>query len=84
MLLIFFLLTLLGFSQPRVHPIILVPGDGGNSIEGRLNKTTTVHYICDKVSDWFTLWLNLEQLVPEVNARHPRVSLTLAGGRLLG
>ena len=69
MLLIFFLLTLLmGMSQPRVHPIILVPGDGGNSIEGRLNKTTTVHYICDKVSDWFTLWLNLEQLVPEVIA----------------
>jgi len=67
MLLISFLLTLLmGLSQPRVHPIILVPGDGGNSIEGRLNKTTTVHYICDKVSDWFTLWLNLEQLVPEV------------------
>ena len=66
MFLIFFML--IGASQPRVHPIILVPGDGGNSIEGRLNKTTTVHYICDKVSDWFTLWLNLEQLVPEVIA----------------
>ena len=78
MLLIFFLLTLLmGMSQPRVHPIILVPGDGGNSIEGRLNKTTTVHYICDKVSDWFTLWLNLEQLVPEVIAKHPSESLVL-------
>jgi len=35
-------------------------------VEGRLNKTSTVHYICDKKSDWFTLWLNIEQLIPEV------------------
>ena len=63
---LFLILALMGSSRPRVHPIVLVPGDGGNSIEGRLNKTTTVHYICDKVSDWFTLWLNLEQLVPGV------------------
>ena len=75
MLLIFFLL--IGASQPRVHPIILVPGDGGNSIEGRLNKTTTVHYICDKVADWFTLWLNLEQLVPEVIVLYPSESFGL-------
>ena len=26
-------------AQPRVHPIILVPGDGGSQIEARLNKT---------------------------------------------
>jgi len=50
----------------RLHPIILVPGDGGSQVEGRLNKTETVHYICDKTSDWFTLWLNIEQLIPEV------------------
>ena len=49
-----------------LHPVILLPGDGGSQVEGRLNKTTTVHYICDKTSDWFTLWLNLEQLVPVV------------------
>ena len=26
-------------ANPRVHPIILVPGDGGSQIEARLNKT---------------------------------------------
>ena len=52
--------------EGRVHPVVLVPGDGGSQVEGRLNKTHTVHYLCDKTSDWFTLWLNLEQLVPEV------------------
>lgn len=26
-------------GNPRVHPIILVPGDGGSQIEARLNKT---------------------------------------------
>lgn len=55
-----------GLGLARLHPIILVPGDGGSQVEGRLNKTQTVHYICDKTSDWFTLWLNLEQLIPEV------------------
>jgi len=45
----------------------MVPGDGGSQVEGKLvNKTNTVHYICDKNSDWFTLWLNLEQMIPEV------------------
>ena len=49
-----------------LHPVILLPGDGGSQMEAKLNKTNTVHYICDKHSDWFTLWLNLEQLIPEV------------------
>ena len=36
-------------------------------VEGRLtNKTSTVHYICEKNSDWFSLWLNLEQMIPEL------------------
>jgi len=47
-----------------LHPIILVPGDGGSQVEGRLNKTSVVHYMCSKTSDWYTLWLNLEQMIP--------------------
>jgi len=54
-------------GQDLVHPVLLVPGDGGSQVEGRLvNKTNTVHYICAKNSDWFTLWLNIEQLVPQI------------------
>uniref|UniRef100_A0A8D9FCK2 Group XV phospholipase A2 n=1 Tax=Cacopsylla melanoneura TaxID=428564 RepID=A0A8D9FCK2_9HEMI len=54
-------------TLPQLNPVIFVPGDGGSRVEAKLNKSSTVHYICDKTtSDWFTLWLNLELLVPEV------------------
>ncbi len=36
-------------------------------MEAKLNKTKVVHYICGKVtSGWYALWLNVEQMVPEV------------------
>lgn len=45
----------------------LVPGDGGSQLEARLNKTTAVHYLCQKTTkDFFSLWLNMELLVPVV------------------
>jgi len=46
-----------------LHPIILIPGDGGSQIEARLNKTSTNHWWCSKVSDWYDLWLNIEQML---------------------
>lgn len=54
-------------SQKLVHKILLlVPGDGGSQMEAKLNKPSVVHYVCDKTSDWFSLWLNIELLVPVV------------------
>eukprot|EP00092_Neocalanus_flemingeri_P030300 GFUD01032893.1.p1 GENE.GFUD01032893.1~~GFUD01032893.1.p1 ORF type:complete len:428 (+),score=114.78 GFUD01032893.1:54-1337(+) len=50
----------------RLHPVVLVPGNGGSQVEGRINKTEVVHYVCSKTSDWFTMWLNLELMIPEV------------------
>jgi len=50
-------------ANPRVHPIILVPGDGGSQIEARLNKTEVAHFWCSKTSDWYDLWLNIEQML---------------------
>lgn len=42
-----------------------VPGDLGNQLEAKLDKPSVVHYICYKKTDvYFTLWLNLELLVP--------------------
>lgn len=42
-----------------------VPGDLGNQLEAKLDKPEVVHYICYKKTDaFFTLWLNLELLVP--------------------
>lgn len=65
------------FSSPEEHtsylknitqyPVIFVPGDGGNQIYAKLNKTSRPHYICDKVTkDFFELWLNLELISPYV------------------
>ncbi|XP_037371863.1 phospholipase A2 group XV isoform X3 [Talpa occidentalis] len=49
----------------RHPPVVLVPGDLGNQLEAKLDKPTVVHYICCKKTDsYFTLWLNLELLLP--------------------
>ncbi|XP_028264100.1 lysosomal phospholipase A and acyltransferase [Parambassis ranga] len=46
-------------------PVVLIPGDLGNQLEAKLDKPSVVHYICYKKTDsFFTLWLNLELLVP--------------------
>lgn len=45
--------------------LVAVPGDLGNQLEAKLDKPSVVHYICYKKTDtFFTLWLNLELLVP--------------------
>lgn len=49
-----------------IYPVVLIPGDGGSQVEAKLNKTTQVHYICEKTSDYFNIWLNMELLVPYV------------------
>lgn len=44
-----------------------MPGDGGNQIYAKLNKTSAIHYFCQlKTSDFFELWLNLEEITPYV------------------
>uniref|UniRef100_A0A0B6ZGM7 EF-hand domain-containing protein n=2 Tax=Arion vulgaris TaxID=1028688 RepID=A0A0B6ZGM7_9EUPU len=49
------------------YPVILIPGDGGSQLVAKLNKTTSPHYICRKyTSDYESIWLNLEELLPEV------------------
>jgi lysophospholipase-3 len=47
------------------YPVILVPGDGGNQLWSKLNKTKAPHYFCQlKSKDYFLLWLNLEEVPP--------------------
>ncbi|KAK4878912.1 hypothetical protein RN001_007058 [Aquatica leii] len=49
----------------NLNPIVLIPGDGGSQLEAKLNKSTAVHYICEKTSStYFNIWLNLELLAP--------------------
>ncbi|XP_044617123.1 lysosomal phospholipase A and acyltransferase isoform X2 [Equus asinus] len=46
---------------------ICLPGDLGNQLEAKLDKPTVVHYLCSKRTDkYFTLWLNLELLLPVI------------------
>ena len=48
-----------------LHPVILIPGDGGSQILAKINKTQVVHYICaKKTDDWFYLWLDPTQILP--------------------
>ncbi|XP_066249695.1 lysosomal phospholipase A and acyltransferase-like isoform X2 [Euwallacea similis] len=50
-----------------LHPVVFIPGDGGNQLEAKLNKSDVVHYICEKTSNgYFNIWLNMELLVPLV------------------
>jgi len=49
------------------YPVIFVPGDGGNQLYAKLNKTSRPHYICDLTTkDYYELWLNLELITPYV------------------
>ncbi|XP_073911882.1 lysosomal phospholipase A and acyltransferase isoform X2 [Castor canadensis] len=68
----FLLLLLMLLADPalpaqRHPPVVLVPGDLGNQLEAKLDKPTVVHYLCSKRTDsYFTLWLNLELLLPVI------------------
>lgn len=43
-----------------------VPGILGNQLEGKLNKTTAPHYMCEKhTDDYVTLWLAVTDLLPD-------------------
>lgn len=45
------------------NPIVFIPGDGGSQLQAKLNKSERVHYVCDLVSDWYDIWLNIHLLV---------------------
>ena len=44
---------------------IIIPGDAGNQMYVKLNKTSAPHYICDLKTDDFVLeWLDISTLTP--------------------
>lgn len=58
---------LIKIKKKCIIGLFLVPGDGGSRIDAKLNKSTVVHYLCDKkTNDYSNIWLNLELLVPYV------------------
>ncbi|XP_071174649.1 lysosomal phospholipase A and acyltransferase-like [Mytilus edulis] len=63
--LIFTCLILIFYCECKIlNPVILVPGDGGSEFVAKLNKTTAPHFWCFRHTDFFSLWLNLDQLAP--------------------
>lgn len=47
--------------------MLLVPGLGGNQLEAKLHKPSTVHYICYQTTNaYYNIWLNPFQFVPEI------------------
>ncbi|XP_026634640.1 group XV phospholipase A2 isoform X2 [Microtus ochrogaster] len=66
-LLLLMILVDLALPAQRHPPVVLVPGDLGNQLEAKLDKPKVVHYLCSKKTDsYFTLWLNLELLLPVI------------------
>ncbi|KAK7492259.1 hypothetical protein BaRGS_00016556 [Batillaria attramentaria] len=60
-----FVILFAAFSAEARYPVIFVPGDGGSQLWAKLNRTDVPHEYCKKVSsDYFNIWLNLEELVP--------------------
>lgn len=47
-------------------PILIVPGILGNQMEAKLDKDFAPHEWCSMHSDWYTVWVSIEQLLPYV------------------
>ncbi|XP_033941090.1 phosphatidylcholine-sterol acyltransferase-like isoform X2 [Pseudochaenichthys georgianus] len=46
-------------------PLIIVPGNLGNRLEGKIDKPTLVHWMCYKKTEhWFPLWIDLNMFMP--------------------
>ncbi|PIK61798.1 putative group XV phospholipase A2-like [Apostichopus japonicus] len=52
------------FTKVVGYPAVLLPGDGGNQLLAVLNRSEAAHIYCSKSADAFTLWLDLEELLP--------------------
>src|SRR5438270_10784254 len=52
-----------GMSEDIVkHPVILIPAFGASQIRARLNRTNVIHDKCQKVTDWYNIWVNISEV----------------------
>lgn len=48
-------------------PVILVPGLEGSQLDAKLDKPSTVNWLCSrKTKDWFPIWVDVKEFFPEV------------------
>ena len=43
-------------------PVVLIPGLGGSVIDAELDGAAAPHFWCSTDSDWYTTWLQLDQV----------------------
>ena len=66
-----------------LSPVVIIPGDGSNQLEARLDKPSSPHWFCKKKSGWFRLWLNTADLLAatECWADNVRLVINASTGR---
>jgi pimeloyl-ACP methyl ester carboxylesterase len=57
------LLLIVPSASQDLNPIVIVPGFASSRIEARLDKPSTVSYICQKKADEYRLWLDSSALL---------------------
>ena len=49
-----------------IDVVFTVPGILGNQLEAKLSKEFSPYWWCDTHSDWYTVWISMQQLMPFV------------------
>ena len=63
--------------EPKLHPVILIPGDGGSRIQAKLDDPSKDPFLCTKkTTDFYDLWVNIEQLSFGVECWKQNMALT--------
>ncbi|BET03230.1 O-acyltransferase activity [Nesidiocoris tenuis] len=54
-------------ESQKLPPAILIPGVGGSRFQAKLDRNSSAHFFCHKKAEIYTLWFNVEFLVPVLN-----------------
>ena len=58
----------ISYLKNRVYlkVIKLVPGFAGSQLQAKLNKSSRLHYVCNRNSNYFNIWFSYEIVMPMV------------------
>lgn len=51
-------------ANSRLYPMVIIPGNGGNQLEIKLNKPAPTGTGCPLKADWHRIWLDVWQMRP--------------------
>lgn len=64
-------------SVNGLSPVIIVPGDGSNQLEAKLDKPSVPHIFCEKKADWYRIWLNTADLIATTSCWADNIKLVV-------